>query len=105
MLEPKLTVRLHTNEDFMLAPDAPQRQPLGNRVLSEVEQAGTPEGLEMAKTEAGWEFAVEGTGFKARLRVELDAVPEAGVPTPLTPGSIAALASSAASADVPVSPP
>jgi hypothetical protein len=104
VLKPTLTVRLHTNEDFMLAPDAAQRQPLDNRVLSEVEQASTPEGWEMPATEAGWEFGVEGTGFKARLRVELDAVPETGVATPLTVNSIAALASSAASAHVPISP-
>jgi len=104
VLEPTLSVRLHTNEDFMLAPEAAQRQPLGNRVLSDVEQAGTPEGWEMPSREAGWEFRVEGTGFQARLRVELDAVPETGVATPLTVKSIAALASSPASAGVPVSP-
>jgi hypothetical protein len=104
VLGPDLKVFLHTNEEFMRGPDAAERKQLGNRVLSDVEQAGTPEGWPMLEKDGGWEFRVEGTGFKGRLRVQLDAVPETGPSTPLTSKSVGALASSEASAGVPVSP-
>ena len=36
------------------------------------------DGAAMTKTEDGWEFAVGGTGFKAKLRISFESVPESG---------------------------
>ena len=78
VLEPTLLCGSDTiTSDLMLAAEAAQASASRwvTAALSDVEQAGTPEGWEMPSREAGWEFRVEGTGFQARLRVELDAVP------------------------------
>ena len=106
VLAPELAVYLHTNEDFMLPEDAPERArgQIVNQVLKPVDQAGRPEGWPMDRVPEGWEFTVAGTGFEGRLRVELEAVPETGVATPLTSESVGELASSSASAGVPASP-
>jgi hypothetical protein len=37
----------------------------------------------MRQTFDGWEFDVEGTGFKATFRIEIDRVPEDGEPISL----------------------
>jgi pimeloyl-ACP methyl ester carboxylesterase len=105
VLAPDLGVYLHTNEDFMLPDDAPERArgQILNQVLMPVDQAGKPEGWPMDRVPEGWEFTVQGTGFEGRLRVELEAVPETGAATPLTTESTAHLASSTASAGVPPS--
>jgi PGAP1-like protein len=55
---PELTLFLHTGEDF------------SNPAFS------SP----MARVASGWEFKVEGTGFKGKFRVELNRVPEVGWP-------------------------
>jgi hypothetical protein len=106
VLEPRLSVLLHTNEDFMLPEDAPERArgQIVNQVVTPVVQAGKPEGLQMDQVEGGWEFTVGGTGFEGRFRVELDAVPETGAPVPLTDEALALLGSSSASAGVAPSP-
>jgi hypothetical protein len=41
-------------------------------------------GSEMLVTPAGWAFDVGGTGFKATLQIEIDDVPEEGLPRPLS---------------------
>ena len=41
---------------------------------------------EMAEGGGGWEFDVGGSGFKGRIRIELDSVPEVGRPQPLSGG-------------------
>jgi hypothetical protein len=46
---------------------------------------GAPAGKRMAATGQGWEFIVEGTGFRGRFQIELDSVPETGMPVPLGP--------------------
>jgi pimeloyl-ACP methyl ester carboxylesterase len=102
VLEPALAMFLHTNEDFMLSTTAPNWDQLKNRQLSAVDQAGTPEGWPMEQVPEGWEFTIEGTGFRGRLRVELEAVPETGAATPLTSQSTNALTSTAASAGTPL---
>jgi hypothetical protein len=73
LLEPQLAVFLHTNKEFMARRDDPKRH---------------PDGWPMPQASGGWEFQVEGTGFAATLRVELEAVPMVGRPAPLisTPG-------------------
>jgi hypothetical protein len=57
----------------------------------------------MERVRDGWEFDVWGTGFTARLRIELDAVPEIGEATPLTTQSAGAMESTAASGGIPPS--
>jgi pimeloyl-ACP methyl ester carboxylesterase len=106
VLAPEIALLLHTNEDFMLPENAPERArgQIVNQKLSPVVQAGKPEGYPMERVAAGWEFTVEGTGFEGRLRIELDAVPETGYPVSLTSESKAAMTSTAASAGVPASP-
>jgi pimeloyl-ACP methyl ester carboxylesterase len=42
-----------------------------------------PGGQPMQATAEGWEFEISGTGFKATLGIELDAIPEVGSPVPL----------------------
>ncbi len=101
VLPPDLAVFLHTNEDFMLPADDPRRQPILNRVVEPLEQAGRPEGFQMPAVGGGWEFNVQGTGFTGKMRIELDGVPENGQPAPLSAGSEAMLQSSRASAAVP----
>jgi hypothetical protein len=59
--EPDLKLFLHTGEDF------------SNPSYS------TP----MERAENGWEFNIEGTGFKGRFRIELNQVPEVGRPNPI----------------------
>ena len=59
--EPDLKLFLHTGEDF------------GNPDFS------SP----MERVESGWEFNVEGTGFKGKSRIELNQVPEVGWPKPV----------------------
>jgi hypothetical protein len=61
LLEPKLVLSLHTDEKFARDPNAPT-------------------GTEMTRTEARWEFGVEGTGFRGRFGIEVDTVPEEGDP-------------------------
>lgn len=65
ILAPKLQLQLHTGEDFARDPDA--------------------SGTDMNYRGQGWEFQVEGTGFNATFYIELDAVPEEGEPTPISP--------------------
>ena len=103
VLQPSLGVFLHTNEDFMLPADAPQRRLPARSDLTAGEQAGTPDGWPMERVRDGWEFDVWGTGFTARLRIELDAVPEIGEATPLTTQSVGAMESTAASGGIPPS--
>jgi hypothetical protein len=68
LLSPNLALYLHTDEQFA----RPDFQP------SEKERI---EGVE-----SGWEFEVGGSGFHARLRIEIDRVPEKGWPEPLRVG-------------------
>jgi hypothetical protein len=106
VLEPELDVFLHTNEEFML-PEGDAKRAKGQLVhqkLGPREQASTPEGWEMPRGNKGWEFEVEGTGFKARLRIELDVVPETGWPISLTNQTTGEMRSTAASAGVPSLP-
>jgi hypothetical protein len=58
---PGLDLFLHTGEDF------------NNPAFR------TP----MERVESGWEFKVEGTGFKGKFRVEINQVPEVGWPKPV----------------------
>jgi hypothetical protein len=65
LLTPPLTLYLHTDESFA----QPGFQP--------------PPTTQMTRTPLGWAFEVAGTGFRGRLQIEIDEVPEDGQPAPL----------------------
>ncbi|WP_299844911.1 hypothetical protein [uncultured Jannaschia sp.] len=62
----KLHLELHSNENFM-------RQ-----------ESVFPESR-MHEVEAGWQFEIDGRGFKATCQLELDYIPEDGLPVPIRP--------------------
>lgn len=65
LLTPPLTLYLHTDESFAQA---------GFQPSPESHMAGTP---------LGWAFEVASTGFRGRLQIEIDEVPEDGQPVAL----------------------
>jgi hypothetical protein len=70
ILPPELQLRLHTGEEF------------------EKDSADKPKkGVPMREVDRGWEFDIKGTGFKATCRIELDTIPDEGVPQPLRPSA------------------
>ena len=65
LLEPSLGLFLHTNEEFTKPTFVPRAK------------------QQMRQVEGGWQFDVEGMGFKGTFRIEIDDVPEEGWPAPL----------------------
>ncbi len=65
LLPPDVKLYLHTGEEFAQRGFQPSKQ------------------HEMRQSADGWEFDVQGTGFKGVFRIEIDQVPEEGHPKPL----------------------
>lgn len=70
VLDEQLTLFRHTGEQFM------QKEKEHGPYIPELEDV-------MTQTESSWEFSVGGTGFTAKLGLELDYVPEDGPCIPL----------------------
>jgi hypothetical protein len=76
VVKPRLRLEIHHGEAFQ-----------------DPERAGTSRWRHVQPAGSGWDFDIKGTGFEATCHIDLDYIPETGLPTPLQPGATMTLAS------------